>query len=283
MNIALVLEGGGLRGSYTAGVLVWLIEHGIEADTVVGISSGAMHACHYVLKDIEALKLTSMKYASHKHNVGWYPLLHEGQPVGYDFLFETVIKEILKFDVNKLRAQKQAVEFGVYDLSIQKTIWKNQFTMDEDIRFLKAACTLPLAGRNVKVGDTYYLDGGVTTMVPIGRAKELGAEKFLVVVTKDPGFVRKPNSPVLQFILDLMYFKYKTLLKDFRARTQVYYDEMNEVRALQDEGKAILLQPTRDCGVKRFSGTEQQIIDMFNLAKEDCENRKEELLAFFAK
>ena len=282
MNVGIVLEGGGLRGCYTAGVLVWLIEHGIEAQTVVGISSGAMHACNYLLKDIEALHDTSVKYAGGSKNIGLRPLLREGTPVGYAYLFETVLKKILKFDTKRLKSIDQTLEFGVYSLKQQKTIWIDQRSMDDDLQFLRAACTLPLAGRSVKIDGTKYLDGGITTMVPVGRAKEIGAKKFFVVVTKDPGFVRKPNGKLTQFLLDLIYFNYKTLLKDFRARTKVYNDEMEMVRKLQDEGNAILIQPTRDCGVRRFSGNVEQMETMYQLAKEDCENRKDEILAFFA-
>jgi len=283
MNIGLVLEGGGLRGCYTAGVLTWLIDQGIEADTVVGISSGAMLGSYYMLKDKNALHAIGVTYASDPKNIGLQPLLHEGTPVGYRFLFDVVLKKILKYDYRDLKAVTRTFEFGVYSLKLQKTIWKNQHTMDDNLLYMLAACTLPLAGRSVKIEGEKYLDGGITTMVPIGHAEELGATKFLVVVTKDPGFVRKPNGKVTQFLLDLLYFRYKKLLKDFRARTQVYYDEMNHVRELQEQGKAILLQPTRDCGVSRFSGSREQMEVMFELAKEDCENRKDELRAFFAK
>jgi predicted patatin/cPLA2 family phospholipase len=283
MNIGLVLEGGGLRGCYTAGVLTWLVDQGIEADTVVGISSGAMLGSYYMLKDKNAMHAIGVTYAGDPKNIGLHPLLHEGTPVGYHFLFDVVLKQILKYDFRQLQAVTRTFEFGVYSLKLQKTIWKNQHTMGDHLDYMLAACTLPLAGRSVKIDGVKYLDGGVTTMVPIAHAAEIGADKFLVVVTKDPGFVRRPNGKVTQFLLDLLYFRYKTLLKDFRARTQVYYDEMNRVRTLQEEGKAILLQPTRDCGVKRFSGSLDQMEVMFELGKEDCENRKAEILAFFTK
>ncbi len=283
MNIGLVLEGGGLRGCYTAGVLTWLIDQGIEADIVVGISSGAMLGSYYMLKDKNALHAIGVTYAADPQNIGIKPFLKEGTPVGYHFLFEEVLKKVLHYDDRQLKAVTRTFEFGVYSLKLQKTIWKSQHTMDENLKYMLAACTLPLAGRSVKIDGVKYLDGGITTMVPIGHTEALGATKFLVVVTKDPDFVRKPNGKVTQFLLDILYFNYKTLLKDFRARTQIYYNEMNHVRELQLEGKAILLQPTRDCGVKRFSGTMAQMEVMFELAKEDCENRKEELLAFFVK
>lgn len=283
MNIGLVLEGGGLRGCYTAGVLTWLIDQGIEADTVVGISSGALLGSYYMLKDKNALYAIGVTYASDPKNIGLQPLLHEGTPVGYHFLFDVVLKKILKYDFRDLKAVNRTFEFGVYSLKLQKTIWKNQHTMDENLKYMLAACTLPLAGRSVKIDGVKYLDGGITTMIPIGHAQEVGATKFLVVVTKDPGFVRKPNGKVTQCLLDMLYFNYSKLLKDFRARTQIYYDEMNQVRELQQKGKAILLQPTRDCGVKRFSGTMAQMEVMFNLAQEDCENRKDEILSFFEK
>jgi len=280
MKLGLVLEGGGLRGAYTAGVLSWLIREGIEVDITVGISSGALHACHYLMKDVKALHGTSVDFASDLHNVGLIPLLHEGQPVGYDFLFEGVLKHELKFDVAKLKSVPQVVEFGVYSLEKCETFWMSQADMDDDLQFLKAACTLPLAGKNVKIDGKLYLDGGITTMVPIDRCIKGNCDHMLVVVTKDRGFIRKPNGFITQLLLDIIYRKYPILKKDFRNRTGIYNREMETVRQLEATGNVILIQPSRDCGVTRFSGKKEDLEKLYQLGIEDCENQKERLFKF---
>lgn len=280
MKTALVLEGGGLRGAYTAGVCAWLVENKIEFDVYLGISSGAMYAACTAMKDVKMLHDISVNASVEPGNIGLSAFLREGTPVGYNRMFQDILRQRLGFEAKRFKEVKPLVEYGVYRLSTQETVWKNQHDMDDDIKLMQAACTLPIAGKNVKVRGEYWMDGGVNTMVPVGRALHHKVDKMIVVVTKPANFVRTDNSPITQFLLDVIYFKYKKLLKEFRARKDVYNAEMRHARALAQEGKAILLQPTKDFGAKRFKATYDQVDGMFNLAKQDCEARKEEILKF---
>jgi predicted patatin/cPLA2 family phospholipase len=281
MKTALVLEGGGLRGAYTAGVCAWLVQEGFEFDVHIGISSGALHACSMAMKDVRLLHDMAVDYAVGSENFGWQAFFKEGTPVAYNRLFEQIIPISLQFDLDKLKSIPSLVEFGVYRLKIQKTIWMNQQDIDPKIKLLQAACTLPIAGRNVKVNGEWYMDGGVTTMIPVGRALWHQADRMFVVTTKPSNFVRKDNSPLVQVLLDLLYFKYKQLLKDFRNRRVVYYDEMATVDRLEKEGLAMHMRPTRDFGAKRFSANLEQLQGLYELGLQDCEARKEEIYAFF--
>lgn len=281
MKTALVLEGGGLRGAYTAGVCAWLVQEGFEFDVHVGISSGALHACSMAMKDVRLLHDMAVDYAVGSENFGWRAFFKEGTPVAYNRLFEQIIPISLAFDLNKLKDIKALVEFGVYRLKIQKTIWLNQTDVDDELKILQAACTLPIAGRNVKVNGEWWMDGGVTTMIPVGRALEHQAERIFVVTTKPSTFVRKDNSPLTQTLLDILYFKYKQLLKDFRNRRVVYYQEMDLVDQLEEKGTAIHMRPTKDFGASRFSATYDQLQGLYDLGMSDCEDRKADIYKFF--
>lgn len=283
MKTAIVLEGGGLRGAYTAGVCAWFIENNIEFDIHIGISSGAMHAFSMAMKDVKLLHDSSVDYSVDPNNVGIRAFLREGTPVGYNYMFDTILTKELNMTADRLRSIKPLVEFGVYRLSIQKTEWFNQHDLDDKIKLLQAACTLPIAGRNVKVDGEWFMDGGVTTMIPVERALEHNVDKMIVVTTKPGNFVRKDNGKVTQFLLDVLYNKYKTLLQDFRKRKDVYNYEMDLVRKLEKEGKIVHLQPSRDFGAKRFSATLEQVQNMFDLGKSDCEAKKEYIINFLQK
>jgi len=280
MKTAIVLEGGGLRGAYTAGVCAWFIENNIEFDIHIGISSGAMHACSLAMKDIKLLHDSSVDYAVHPNNVGLRAFLNEGTPVGYNYMFDEILSKELNLTAERLRKIDSLVEFGIYRLAVQKTEWYNQNDMDDKIKLLQAACTLPIAGRNVKVNGEWFMDGGVTTMIPVERALEHNVDKMIVVTTKPSNFVRKDNGPITQFFLDLFYFKYKTLLQDFRKRKDVYNREMELVRKLEKEEKIIHLHPSMDFGAKRFSATLEQVQSMYDLGRSDCEAKKETIIKF---
>jgi len=279
-KIGLVLEGGGLRGAYTAGVLAWLMDHHIDFDFAVGISSGALFASCFVANMRSQLVELAVDYASRKENVGWYPILNEGTPVGYDYLFETVINQKLKLDASKVRQAKTKMEFGLYDLAQQSTFWLTNKDCDDRWLFIKAACTLPIAGRSVTIKGKKYLDGGLTSMIPIERSQENGCRKHFVVTTKDISFVRKPNSKPLQFLLDLIYLRYPKMLKDFRKRTDVYYRQRHEVASLVEEGNAMHIYPSKNLGVKRFKGDKDQLQALFDLGYADCEAQRGQIIDF---
>lgn len=165
----LVLEGGGMRGAYTAGVLTWLIDHEVEFDYGVGISAGAMNLCSFAMRNKQYLYDVGVIYMPDKRNVGLNPLLKERHYVGYDFMFDRLLKETIHYELDTLRQSSMEIEIGLFNLNTSKVEWVKKQELDDDLRLLKGACTLPLAGSPVPYRDGLYMDGGVTTMVPIKR------------------------------------------------------------------------------------------------------------------
>lgn len=279
-KLGLVLEGGGLRAAYTAGVLRWFKDNHVNVDFVVGISSGALLATLFVADERDALKLLAVDYASKKENVGWSPMLREFAPVGYNYLFKEIIQNKLKLDMNKVIHASIPLEIGVYDLYDQQTLWLNNQDLDKEWKFVHAACVLPIAGRAVRIGKKRYLDAGLRSMISIDRSLANGCDRHIVITTKDKDFVRKQNSKPLQFVLDMMYLRFPTMRKQFRLRTGIYYEEKAKVEALEEKGEAIFLRPSKDLGVKRFSGDYDQLKALYDLGYQDSEDRKEQILSF---
>ena len=164
----------------------------------------------------------------------------------------------------------------------QELQYKNKYELDEHADILKASCTLPITGKMTKVDGNLYLDGGIDTMVSTARAKAKGYDKMLVIVTKDKNYVRKPNGFFVNILLRLLYGKYTKMLETLDHRTEAYYRQMDSVYELEKEGKGLLIRPSRDCGVKRFSGTIEQLDAMFNLGWQDMEDRKEDIIKFLS-
>lgn len=282
-KVGLVLEGGGMRGAYTAGVLSWLIENNLVADVVVGISSGAMYGSFYCLKNKDLLRKGSIEVAPDKNNVGLRALLKEGQIVAYDRLYDIEMPKA-GFISEHLKESESDLQIGVYSLSEYQTLWKNQFDVAENPKWIKAACALPVFGRFVKIVNRWYTDGGITTMIPVGRALEIGVDEMLIVTTKSPEFVRKPFPRWQIWLLNnVIYRKHRKMVSDFDKRTEVYYAEREKVDQLVKEKKAINLYPTRETGVTRYSGTKEQFEDLFELAYQDCESQRENIEKLFEK
>ena len=279
-KIGLVLEGGGMRGAYTAGALTWLIEHHREFDYGVAISAGAVHLCNFIDKNKKNLYDFSVTYVADKRNVGLTPLLKEGSYVGYDFMFDHILRDTAHFDIENLSDYKTYMEIGVYDLEKGKTDWYVKEDFKNDLQLLKAACTLPIAGKIVNYQGHKFIDGGVTTMVPIRRSIEYGNKKHFVIITKDENYVRKPSGKGMDLALNALYHPYQQLRQDMKRRTPIYYEEMDLVKNLCDKKEAILLRPTQNLGVSRFKGNHEQLDALFKLGYQDLEDRKEEILDF---
>lgn len=283
-NIGLVLEGGGMRGAYTAGALLWLIEHDIVFDYGVGISSGAMHICSYYKKDKQMLDDISCIYMSDKRNVGIIPLLKEFRYVGYDYMFDHLLKDVLHYDVSKIRNCKDfKVEFGVFDCESGETIFYDQTSLDDDLRFLKAACTLPIAGRIVNFNGHKYLDGGIKVMIPIERSIAQGNKKHFVITTKPEGYIRKAaGKPMLEF-MRLNYLKYPQVYQNYKVRAENYNKQMDIIYDLVAKNEAFLIRPSQTIPVKRFSGDPENLKKLYELGYADMEAKKAEIMAFLGR
>lgn len=282
-KIGLVLEGGGMRGAYTAGALSWLIDNHVEFDYGVGISAGAINLCSYLLKDKQFLHDITVKYMSDKKNVGLIPLLKEHRYVGYDYMFDDLLIHQVKYDTSLITEKKMNMEFGIYDLNQSKTIFFNADDLDPELRMLKASCTLPIAGNIVDYKGHRFLDGGISIMIPINRSIEQGCNKNLVIITKPEGYVRKAASTFMQKLMAFNYPKYPKMVHDYTHRHEAYNKQMELIEKQVEENKCILVRPSVTIPVKRFSGDPENLKALYELGYQDMETRKEEILKFIAK
>ncbi len=276
-KLGLVLEGGGMRGAYTAGCLAWMIEHDIMTDYGVGISMGALHLCTYYLKDTEMLHKTSVDYMSNNNIIGLRPLMREGRYVGYDYVFEELLKKDLKYDTKPLTENKTDLEIGLYDMNDCQTVFFGAKDFDDDLNMVKAACVLPIAGNIQKLNGKDYLDGGITVMIPIERALEAGCDKNIVIVTKPAGYVRKPAGVFMKWFMKANYPKHDKMVYDYTHRHENYNRQMALIADEVEKGKAVLIRPSQTIPVKRFSGDPENLQKLYELGYQDMENQKEEI------
>ncbi|MDD2591430.1 MAG: patatin family protein [Erysipelotrichaceae bacterium] len=280
MKKGLVIEGGGLRGAYTAGALTWLIDHDIMFDYGVGISIGALYLGAFMTKNKALLKEYSINLAGSKDNVGIKPLLKEGSLVGYDNVFKQVVNNPYHIDIEALNNCEVLSQIGVYDLSVCETIWIDNDQIDKDSLFIKAACTLPMFGHKVNIDGKDYLDGGITTMIPIEQSIKNGNQKHFVITTKPANYVRKPYSKFVLWLFKVVYHRYPKLAKDIAKRDKAYYDERNKIKELENAGSALHIYPSKDSGVTRFGGNKEQLSELFELGYNDMETNKEKIMKF---
>lgn len=274
---AIVLEGGGLRGAYTAGALSWLIDNNIQLDNGYGISTGAVYLVNYVLKNKENLKAFSTHYIRHKKVLGVNAFLHSGHIVDYDYLFDTLLPKELNFNIDNISDYNCDAYIGVYDLSIGETIYLplKGLTMQE----LKASTSLPILGKTINCNGKKYLDGGITDMIPINQAIKDGCNRNIVITTKPADYVRKPAKKAIVKLMKATYPECKNISKDYEIRHINYSKQIELIKQLEQDKQAIYIYPSKHSNVSRISGSKEELFELYDLGRSDMEDRKEDILS----
>lgn len=278
---SLVLEGGGLRGAYTAGALTWLIDNDVHFDNGYGISTGAGYLVNYLLENKKNLFDFSIECVADKRVVFAPAILRCGKIVDYDYLYDHIITKERHFDMSDIKNAKMNGFIGLYDLELGKTIYVPVQTSDLDT--LKASTSLPILGKTVTVNGRKMLDGGITEMIPIKQSIEDGCNRHLIIATKPQGYVRKPAKKPIIKLMKALYPKYPQLYKDYNVRHLNYVDQIGIIKDLENKGDALYIYPSKPSKVTRLSGSREDLIDLFNLGYSDMENRKDEIFRLLDK
>mgnify|MGYP002621402204 CR=1 FL=1 len=276
---SLVLEGGGMRGAYTAGALSWLIDQGIEFDNAYGISTGAVHLANYLMGSKEDLFTFSVDGITDKRIIGVKAFFHSGHIVDYEMLFQHILPEEYHFVLTPLKDCRTHACIGLYDLNQGKT---GYVPIREVGNWeMQAATTLPILGKAVEKDGKQILDGGITDMIPIQAALDDGCERFLIITTKAAGYVRKPAKKMIVRLMALVYPQCPQIAKDYAIRHLDYQKQISLIRELQEAGKAAYIYPSKTTKVTRLGGKREDLVNLYELGYSDMEARKEEILALF--
>jgi len=252
---ALVLEGGGTRGFYTAGVFEAFLDKGIMFPYIAGVSAGAANALTYIAGQPKRNRQIVEKYVGNKKYVSRRNMLRYGSLFGYDFIFKTVPNQHIFFDKELFESVDIRYLTGALDCNTGKTQWFEKSDIDVSAGFIatRASCSVPLMSKIVKYKGYELLDGGVSCPVPIEKSIEDGNEFHVVVLTRNKGY----QKPAFRHkgVLNFYYRKYPNLINAILSRHEVYNRQIALCEQLESEGKAIIIRPQIPLCVER-SGTD---------------------------
>ena len=280
IKTSLVLEGGGMRGAYTAGALAWLIDQGIEFDCCYGISTGAVHMVSFLMKSKEFLYELPVNKITDPRIVGIRPFLRCGRIVDYDYLFDVILAKEENYDISPLKDCKDG-QIGLYSLSKGKTFYHS--TKDISMKLLEASTSLPILGTIVKEDGEEYLDGGITDRIPIQKAVDDGCKRHLIITTKPGDYERKPAKPFVVWLMKKSYPQCENISEDYKIRHINYMKQINMIKDLEEKKEAVYIYPSRHSNVTRLGGSFEELDALYKLGYSDMENRKEEILSLFKK
>lgn len=271
MKLGLVLEGGGMRGLFTAGVLDVMMERGIHVDGVVGVSAGACFGCNYVSKQPGRVLRYNLRLKDDPRYMGFRSLLRTGNLLGPEFAYHTLPDVLDPFDKDTF--SKSPVEFHVVctDAMTGKPVYKH-LTPPVDYEFMewiRASSSLPLVSRPVRIGTQLLLDGGISDSIPLQYFRQLGFDRNIVVLTQPIGF-RKSRTKLMPLFHTFMR-RYPAIIQAMDRRHLMYNEELDllsrEIRA----GHVTIIAPddTLPIGRTQQDGRRMQLVyDMGRRAAE---------------
>ena len=242
MKTGLVLEGGALRGIFTAGVLDALMMEGMHFDYAVGVSAGAANITALKSRQI-GRTANVMAVAGTEANFGIMQLIRSRQFMDLDKMFDVYGKHPLDFAA--YFADPTEAEFTLCCCETGEAEFFSEGSDEQRLmRLIKASCSLPMFFAPVEIDGRHYLDGGIGNSIPCDRAIERGCDRMIVVLTKpegtSPGGYSKYKS-----ILRHMYPRYPAFLEACQSRLERYGKSMEQVRSLEAEGRVIVIRPTK--------------------------------------
>ena len=275
MKTGLVLEGGGKRGIYTAGVLDVFLENGIAFDGVMGVSAGAIHGCSYVSEQMGRSIRYNLKYGNDYRFMSFLSWLLTGNVVDTKFCYHTLPEKLDPFDNQTFMNSKtdfyvvcSNVETGKPEYILCKDMFK-------DIDYLRASASLPFVSRIVKLNNKKYLDGGITDSIPFAAFRQMGYDK-LVVITTRPKHYRKKTF-IWKWIAGLRYKKYPKFVDAILNRHKMYNQEVEELKNLEEKKEIFVIRPSRQINISKMEKDLNKVDEMYRLGREDAYKIIEEL------
>ena len=273
--IGMVLEGGGLRGIYTAGVLDCCLDYGIECDAVIGVSAGCAHGGSYISRQRSRSLRVNTDYLRDKRYISLWSLLTTGDMIGAEFVYQTIPDQLDVFDYETFKNSRTRLYATVsnLDTGLAEYIWLNDLPGDMDI--LRASASLPLISKIVEIKGKKYMDGGVCDSIPIRAAIQLGYEKNIVVLTQPEGFQKRPSREAK--LIAWSYRKYPRFVEAARNRHLNYNASLQTIQQEEQAGRAFVFRPSRHLSIKRLEKNRDRVIAMYELGFTDATSRMKAL------
>lgn len=279
-KVGLILEGGGMRGMYTAGVLDLFLEEGIMPDGIIGVSAGAIHGCSYLSEQRGRSVRYNLKYINDKRYLSFKNLIKTGDIFDVDFCYDTIPNELNKFDYKTFEKNSKNVAFYTVatDLETGKADYHRCYDLKDDMDYMRASASLPLVSRIVEIDGKKLLDGGSSDSIPIAYFRSIGYKKNIVVLTRPEGYVKKQDSALP--LLQMKYKDYPNFIETSRNRADVYNMSVNYTEYFEREGSAIIIRPSQDLNIGRLEKDVDKLKHIYKVGRRDAMAKLEEIKKF---
>ncbi len=276
----LVLEGGGMKGIYTAGVLDFFLEKGIEFSSVYGVSAGSCHMCSFLSKQKGRALDISIDYLDSKRYCSVESLLTTGDLFNTATCYKLIPDYLYPYDHDIFEQYNGKAYSVVTNIETGRPEYLRLRDLRKDIIKVQASASLPLVSRNVKINGKKYLDGGISDAIPLQKSIVDGNRKNVVIMTKEEGYVRSATASVQLALIKARYLKYPKIYELMAERHIKYNRCLKFIERQQESGQAFVIRPKNMSNVGRIEKDKKKLIALYQEGYRDAADCYEELMLY---
>lgn len=282
MKTGLILEGGAMRGLFTAGVMDVLMEHSVEFDGEIGVSAGAAFGCNYKSRQIGRVLRYNTRFCSDKRYGGLRVLLKTGNIYSTDFCYGEVPVKYDPFDFETYGNNPMEFYVVATDIETGEAIYhRYEGTEPSGFDWIRASSSMPLVSQIVEIDGRKMLDGGIADSIPVQYFEQLGYEKKVVVLTRPSGYQKEKNK-----VLPLIRKKYKAypkLVEAMENRHERYNETLGYIRQQEQAGKLFVIRPEESIPVRRVEKDPERLKAAYEMGRKTMERQMDEVMEFLGR
>ncbi|WBL15973.1 patatin-like phospholipase family protein [Sutcliffiella sp. NC1] len=269
-NVGLVLEGGGMRGVYTAGVLEYFMKENLYFPYSIGVSAGACMAASYLSRQAGRNKKVNLDYVNDWRYFSVRNYFKKRQLFGMDFIFDEIPKRIVPFDFDAFQNSNEQLVIGTTDCHTGEAVYFNKSDHAENIlSIIRASSSLPFVAPPVHYDNRILLDGGIIDPIPIRKAQQDGKRKNIVILTKPAGYFKKPS----KFSSLFQYKEFPKVNGLLQTRHSVYNETIEYLLEEEKKENVIVLRPSVALPVGRMERNRSKLEMLYELGMRDAEEQ----------
>ena len=277
-KVGLVLEGGGMRGVYTAGVLDCFLDEGILFHDVIGVSAGACNAVSYISNQKGRNLKVNTEYIGDKRYLSLNNLLKEGSLFGMNFVFKDIPDELVPFDYDAYFKSPAKLTIVTTNCETGEAEYLDGTNKELVNEYLKASSSIPMFAPIVEIEGKKFLDGGTADAIPIQHSINKGNKKNVVVVTRNIDYIKKPEP--FKAIYSRKYKGYPKMIQTIDKRHEVYNKTLNTLKELEQQGEVLVIRPSKPITIGRFEKDRSKLEELYHNGYEDAKNAIEKIKTY---
>jgi len=284
-KVGLVLEGGGMRGAFTMGVLDYFEDHNIRFPLAVGVSAGASNGCSYISGQRGRNIKIATSYISDHRYLSWRNFFKNGSLFGMDFGFRTIPNELNVFDFEAFYSSKTRLFIGTTNCLDGRAVFfdSSRLQPKQFTEVLISSCSLPILGNINYYQNTPYLDGGIAASIPIDFCLQNDISHNVVILTREKGYFKKKPAAISRNFIKIYYNKYPALAQALINRADNYNASLATVHRLAENNAVFIIQPPEKLPGGRTEKDPDTLHQMYQIGYRQAERSAAALLGWMDK